>query len=304
MILTMHSILGVKMNSQTFQEEITRKRAFISDGATGTNLIAAGLERGKTAEHWVLERPEMIANLHADFIRSGADIILTCTFGASELRLKQAGLSGQSKQVNEKAVQIAKEAAAASGALVAGSIGPLGEMLKPLGTLTPEDAEKYFAEQAEALISSGVDLIIIETQFDLSEARAAVQGVQSVSDIAVICSFSFDRGTRTMMGVSPSKFVADFTEYNLAAFGINCGKSLHDNLDCLIEMSGATDSPIWFKPNAGLPELDSEGRAVYSVSPEEMGKHANSWLENGAKIVGGCCGTTPDHLKFIAAAAK
>ena len=135
----------------------------------------------------------------------------------------------------------------------------------------------------------------------MNEAKAAINGVREFSDIALICSFSFDRGTKTMMGVSPAKFADEVSGFDLAALGINCGKSLQDNLACLKELNASTDLPIWFKPNAGLPELDATGKATYTVSPQEMGSHVKDWIANGAKIIGGCCGTSPEHLKSIAA---
>jgi len=287
------------MDNRSFQTLLNKKGVLFSDGATGTNLIARGLPGGMTAEQWVLENPDEISRLHADFIESGANIILTCTFGASKIRLEQSSLADHFTEINSKAVEIAENAAKDTKTIVAGSLGPLGEMIQPLGTLSIEDAQKNYAEQARILIDSGVDLVVIETQFDLNEALSAIKGVQSVSDIALICSFSFDRGTKTMMGVSPAKFSETFSGEGLSALGINCGKSLEDNLNCLIELKANTDLPIWFKPNAGLPELDAMGNATYSVTPDEMGSHVQSWKDNGAKIIGGCCGTSPEHLHQI-----
>lgn len=287
------------MNKSALDAFISENEVVISDGATGTNLIARGLPNGVTAEHWVLENPDAIMQLHRDFVESGSQIILTSTFGASAIRLKHAGLEDRFREVNSKAVQLAKNAAEGSDVLVAGSIGPLGEMLKPLGLVEVEDAQKFYADQANILVLEGVDLIVIETQFDITEAQAAVEGVRSVSDIGLICSFSFDRGTKTMMGVSPSKFAQAMDSYDLSALGINCGKSLEDNRNCLEELREATHLPIWYKPNAGLPEINNEGKAVYSLTPEQMGAAAKEWPRLGANFIGGCCGTSPLHLKHI-----
>ena len=292
------------MKKEAFLKHLEEKRCLISDGATGTNLMQRGLPQGTAAEDWVLSNPDGILGLHSDFIEAGSDIILTCTFGASSLRLEANGLGSHFQAVNQAAVSLAKTAAEKTGALVAGSIGPLGHMLKPLGTLEEDDAQRCYQEQADVLSKAGVDLLVVETQFDLAEAGAAVRGVQAVSELPLIVSFSFDRGTRTMMGVSPAKFAKQMNDLGLTALGINCGKSLDDNLNALKELADATDLPIWFKPNAGLPKLDNDGHPTYDVTPEFMADQVESWAAAGARIMGGCCGTSPAHLKAIADRVK
>ena len=287
-----------------FTEILHEKKLLISDGATGSNLQQRGLDTGKAPEIWVLEKPEAIKQLHLDFLKAGSDILLTCTFGGNQLRLEHAGLADKVEEVNMRAVQIAQEAIAGGPTLIAGSMGPLGQMLKPLGLLEKEDAKKIYAEQAHVLSKAGVDFLLIETQFDINEATAAIQGAQSVSDLPIVCSFSYDRGVKTMMGTSPTKMAEAFNEMNLTALGINCGKSLEDNLSCLQELKKATDLPIWFKPNAGLPNMDESGNAVYSTTPEDMGNEAAEWVKEGAAIIGGCCGTSPAHLAAIADEVK
>jgi 5-methyltetrahydrofolate--homocysteine methyltransferase len=289
------------MNNQEFKMFLEDREVIISDGATGTNLIARGLPRGITAEQWLLEQPDKIQYLHEDFINSGSNIILTSTFGGSRIRLKHAKFDNQFEKINQLGVRVAKNAVNGTSSLVAGSIGPLGEMLKPLGLIDPEEAIIQYKDQARILADNGVDLLVIETQFDISEAIAAIEGVRmGAGDIALICSFSFDRGTKTMMGVSPSTFFDAVKDYNLSAIGINCGKSIADNEKCLSELSNISDIPIWFKPNAGLPQIDENGEASYSLTPSEMGEYAKAWPSMGAKIIGGCCGTTPAHLANIA----
>jgi len=288
------------MDLLEFSDFIIEKKVIVSDGATGTNLIQRGLEQGVTAENWVLEKPEKIKNLYLDFIKAGSEIILTSTFGASEIRLEQSGLRSKYQQVNQVAVTLAKEATKNTDVLVAGSIGPLGQMLEPFGTLEISEAEGYYARQAAVLCTSGVDIIVIETQFDLNEAIAAISGVKSTCDQALVCSFSFDRGVKTMMGVGPSSFAKEMEGLGISAIGINCGKSLDDNYIALSELSNATDIPIWFKPNAGLPHLDKSGQPAYDISPEQMAKNIPNWINAGARIIGGCCGTTPEHLKAMA----
>lgn len=287
------------MGISRFIKMLEEKEVLVSDGATGTNLIQRGLPRGASAEQWVLEKPEEITRLHKDFINAGSDIILTCTFGGSKIRLEQSNLANQFKEINSKAVELAKKAADDTGVLVAGSIGPLGHMLKPLGLLDESEAEEYYRGQAEVLSDTGVDVLLIETQFDLVEAAAAVRGARNASDLPVICSFSFDRGTKTMMGVSPTKFAEAMKDSGIIMIGINCGKGLEENYACLQELSSVTNLPIWFKPNAGLPTINQKGETEYSISPQEMAENVSLWVETGAAIIGGCCGTSPEHLRKI-----
>jgi 5-methyltetrahydrofolate--homocysteine methyltransferase len=288
------------MTPTPFLDRLKAGQVLVSDGATGTNLQARGLALGVPAEVWVIESPEEILGLHRAFIDAGSDIILTCTFGGSSVRLEQVGLHAKAADVNRRAVELAQQAVGGQNVLVAGSIGPLGHLLKPLGPLDPEDALTAYTEQARALTEAGVDVLVVETQFDLTEAEAAVRGVRAVSSLPLVCSFSYDRGTRTMMGVRPGQAGKQLAEWGVDVVGINCGRSLEENLKALQELRAATDLPIWFKPNAGLPELDAQGKPAYSVTPSAMGALAGEWIAAGAQIVGGCCGTSPEHLREIA----
>ncbi len=211
-------------------------------------------------------------------------------------------MKGRGEVVNHKAVELAKKAIAGRNVLIAGSIGPTGQLLKPLGPIDEVDAINSFAEQARHLTKAGVDLLVLETQFDLGEAKAALTGILRESNLPVVCSFSFDRGTRTMMGVKPSQVGDEIASSGVAAVGINCGRSLEDNQKALTELRKATSLPIWFKPNAGLPQLDSNGNSIYDTSPEVMAGNVSAWISSGAKMIGGCCGTSPEHLEAIAKA--
>lgn len=288
----------------SFLDRLRTGEVLVADGATGTNLQQRGLGRGVPAERWVLDNPDQIVRLHQDFIAAGADLILTCTFGATSIRLDQAGLASRAAEINQKAVALARKAIAGAPVLVAGSIGPTGHLLKPLGPLDEDEAIAVFAAQAEALSQADVDLLVIETQFDLGEARAAVRGARSVSTLPLVVSFSYDRGTRTMMGVRPSVMAAEMDGLGVDVLGINCGRSLEDNLKALGELRSATTLPVWFKPNAGLPVLDEDAIPTYTITPERMGSEAIGWLAAGANVVGGCCGTSPAHLAAIARAVK
>lgn len=290
--------------SDSFLEKIGHGQILVSDGATGTNLLGRGLQRGLSGEHWVLEKPEEIIRLEQDFVDAGAEIILTCTFNASPLRLEGSDLAGRATEINHRAVELARRAIAGKPVFIGGSIGPCGKLLKPFGPLSEEEAMYNFAEQAQALTEAGADLLVIETQFDLNEAKAALRGVRQVSSLPVVCSFSFDRGTRTMMGVMPSQIAASLQDLEVNLLGINCGRSLAENLSALKELRKSTDLPIWFKPNAGLPVVDAQGNSHYTTAPEEMGQLVPHWIAAGAQVVGGCCGTTPEHLRQIAEAVR
>jgi len=292
------------MTMNKFLDAIHSGAVLISDGATGSNLQTRGLPDGKSGEAWVLEKPEAIRQLAADFIQAGSEIVLTCTFGASRLHLANMGLDGECERINRTAAGLARQAAASSGAFVAGSIGPTGQMLDPFGPLAVADAEATFAEQASYLALGGVDLLVIETQFDLGEALAAVRGVRSVTDLSLVCSFSYDRGTKTMMGVSPAKAGKALADSGVDMIGINCGRSLADNTAALLELRAATSLPIWFKPNAGLPVTDDLGNVVYATTPQQMAEPVADWIAAGAKVIGGCCGTSPEHLAAIARAVQ
>lgn len=292
------------MTKKTILERLKDNKILVADGATGTNLQKRGLPHGVTAEQWMLEQPHQIERLYRDFVQAGSDIILTCTFGGSPVRLEHAGLDGKVKEVNHQAASLAHKAVENTDVLIAGSIGPSGQMLKPLGLLEVDDAMASFAEQAKALEEGGVDFLVIETQFDITEATTAIKGAQSVSKLPIICSFSYDRGTRTMMGVNPAQMAKAIAPLGVIALGINCGRSLEENLAALKELKQNTDLPIWFKPNAGMPELDENNNPVYSVGPAEMGASVPKWIEAGARIIGGCCGNSPEHIQSIARAVK
>ncbi len=279
---------------------ISNKEILVADGATGTNLIARGLPSGLTPEVWVMDKPDQVIQLHREFIKAGANIILTSTFNATPLRLKGTTLEGQVEAVNRKAVELAQTAAGAQPVYIAGSLGPVGQLIKPFGPLEVSEVTAAYLAQARALSDAGVDLLLIETQFDLAEVKAAIQGVRQVSSLPLVASLSYDRGTRSMMGVSPSQAARELEGLSVDVLGINCGHSLEENLQNLHELRKATDKPIWFKPNAGLPHLDATGKTIYNVTPQEMGALAPAWIAAGAQVVGGCCGTSPEHLAEIA----
>ena len=290
------------MPIRSLLERLAAGEILVSDGAMGTNLQERGLTLGTAPEVWLFENPAEVIRLHRDFIAAGSQILLTDTFGGTGLRLIHADLKESAAQVNRRAVALAREAAGNADVLVAGSMGPTGQLLEPLGELAPGAAVDSYAEQARALAEAGADLLVIETQFDLGEATSAIKGARATTTLPIVCSFSFDMGHRTMMGLAPAKVAKAVSELGVDVIGVNCGRSLSENLDNLKEIHAAASLPLWMKPNAGLPHMGEGHRAVYDVTPAQMGEQAAQWVAAGARIIGGCCGSTPEHVREIARA--
>jgi 5-methyltetrahydrofolate--homocysteine methyltransferase len=289
-----------------FIKKLEEGAVLVADGATGTNLQKIGLPSGTIPEELVLDQPDLLHNLAASFVKAGSDIILTCTFGGTSIRMKESKYAERSAEINSLAVEIARQAASlGENVMVGGSIGPTGLLLQPFGPLLPEEAYSAFKLQAEALSRGGVDLLVIETMFSLDEATIAFDAARSVSDLPIVVSFSYDRGTRTMMGVKPAQVMKFFSEKGAAAVGANCGSSLENMEKIIIEYSTSNPGfPIWAKPNAGLPQSDADGNTTYVVTPEQMGEAARTNISNGARIVGGCCGSSPEHIARIVKATR
>ena len=290
-----------------FLERLNTGEIMVADGATGTNLQDMGVKAGTPPEDLVMDDPDTILKLETAFVEAGSDIILTCTFGGTALRMKESRYADRAQEVNVRAVKLARKAASkGENVLVAGSMGPTGALMKPFGPLTPEEVTATYAEQAKALAEGGVDLLLIETMFAFDETDAAFEGARSVTDLPIVVSFSYDRGVATMMGVKPKKVIGKYQEMGAALVGANCGTTL-ENMEKIITEYGETapDFPLWAKPNAGLPRMDVETNiATYDVTPEEMGEYARKYVALGARVVGGCCGSTPEHLAGIVKAVK
>lgn len=290
-----------------FLERLEAGEILVADGATGTNLQLMGVEPGKPPEDLVMDDPEAILKLAGAFVEAGSDIILTCNFGGTRLRMKESKYADRAPEVNIRAAELARAAASAwNDVLVAGSMGPTGALMKPFGPLSPEDVVATYIEQAEALVKGGVNLLLIETMFAFDETEAAFEGARSVTDLPIVVSFSYDRGLATMMGVKPKQVVKKYQEMGAALVGANCGTTLENTEKIIQEYSEIKpDFPLWAKPNAGLPRMDVEtDTAVYDVSPEEMGEYAKKYIALGARVVGGCCGSTPEHVAGIVKAVK
>jgi len=284
-----------------FADLLAERGVLIADGATGTNYQTMGIEPGLAPEEWLFEAPEKVVELHRAFADAGSDIVLTCTFGATPLRLADGPLIGKAREVNLRAAELAREGVG-EGRLVAGSLGPTGQLIEPYGLLTHDACVEAFGEQAQALAEGGVDLLVLETLFAVEEAVWALEGVQSATGLPVVVSFSFDMGKHTMMGLSPTDAVAAVASSGVAAVGTNSGRSLADADLVVTEMlAAAGDLPVWVKPNAGVPKIVGM-KVVYEAGPDMLAEHVSRYVEQGARIVGGCCGSTPEHVRAIAQA--
>jgi methionine synthase I (cobalamin-dependent) len=295
-----------------WQKLIDRPGAIIADGAMGTMLQQVGLEPGDLPMLWNVDHPGRVGAVHRAYLQAGARILLTNTFNGNRFRLAIHGLEGRADELNRAGARLlraeiedyAKKAGTETlQSVVAGDIGPTGEILAPLGKLLFEDAADAFAGQAAALIAGGADLIWIETMSDLEEVRAAVEGTRRASaDIPVIVTMTFDTHGRTMMGVKPEAAAVTLVEWGVAALGGNCGNGPDEMLAAISRMrAAAPDAILVAKPNAGMPEF-VDGNTVYRATPDMMAQSAIQLRDAGARIIGGCCGTTPAHIAAMARA--
>jgi methionine synthase I (cobalamin-dependent) len=279
----------------------------LADGAMGTMLFAAGLQFGDPPEVWNFDRPDVVRRIHRGYLDAGSRVLMTNTFGANRARLGMHGLQDRVADINRTAAILLKAEVTAAGAraLVAGDIGPTGEIMAPLGTLDPAKAVDIFAEQAAALVAGGADLLWIETMSDLAEITAAIEGVRRAApDTPVIATMTFDTRGHTMFGVSPEQAVLALTALSVDAVGGNCGNGPEEMVPVLTRMRAAVPGALLVaKSNAGMPEL-VEMRAVYRTEPVAMARQACAMHEAGARLIGGCCGSTPDHLAAIGAALR
>jgi methionine synthase I (cobalamin-dependent) len=282
---------------------------FVLDGAMGTQLFLRGVEVGACNDNLNVKSPDIVAEVHRAYLDAGSDAIITNTFGANKYALSRHGLGGKVAAVNRAGAEVARRAAGEEK-YVLGDIGPSGDFLQPLGTLKADELEAAFAEQAQALVVGGVNGLIIETMTALDEVRIAIKAAKSAAGgLPVFASMSFDKAGgdfRTMMGVDVESAVAEMAAAGADAVGFNCGKA---TLDEYVELakklvaaakSQSDETIVFAEPNAGKPEL-IEGQTVYRVSPEQFAEAAKKINAAGIKIIGGCCGTTPNH---IAAAAR
>jgi 5-methyltetrahydrofolate--homocysteine methyltransferase len=290
------------MTANPLEALLAEKGVLMADGATGTNLFAMGLEAGEAPELWNEARPENITKLHQDFVDAGADIILTNSFGGTRHRLKLHNAQDRVFDLNRKAAEIARAVADKAGrkVIVGGSVGPTGELLVPLGAMTYDEAVAAFKEQMEGLKAGGIDIAWIETMSAPDEIRAAAEAAIAL-DLPYVYTGSFDTAGKTMMGLNPKDMpqVAGGLVRQPVAFGANCGVGAADILSSLLDMTAADpNAVVVVKGNCGIPEYRG-AEIYYSGTPELMAEYAHLAIDAGARIIGGCCGTSCDHLRSI-----
>jgi homocysteine S-methyltransferase len=285
-----------------FRELISSEGIFVFDGAMGTRLYDKGIYINRSYDELNITNPELVLEVHEEYVNAGADVIETNTFGATRPKLQPYGLENKLREINIAAVNLARQAAG-SKACVAGSIGPLGLRIEPFGPTSFEEARELYREQAEALLEGGVDLFLLETFSDLSVIEQAVIAVREITDLPIVAQMTIQADLKTTFGTPPEVFVPRLEELGADVIGLNCGMGPTHVLSALEKMREITDRPLSAQPNAGLPR-DVQGRQFYMGSPEYMATFAKRFVQAGAKFVGGCCGTTPTHIKLIADAIR
>lgn len=289
------------MAEQSLLQRVAAGEIILGDGAMGTMLHAAGLTGGAAAELWNVEHPERVRAVHAAYAAAGSQIVETNTFGGTAARLRHHGLAERVVEFNQAGATLARDAVAGLGVLVAGSIGPTGELLEPLGTLSAAEAEAMFAEQARGLAAGGVDLVIVETMSDLNEVEAAIRGVRAAApDLLIAATLTFGTKGRTMMGVSPQQALQTLHERGVRLIGANCGNGPQEIEAVMVQMAQHRPEGVYLvaQSNAGLPR-DVNGAAIFDGTPEVMAVYARRMRDLGVNIIGACCGSTPAHIRAM-----
>ena len=284
-----------------FLKILQDKSHILADGATGTNLFGMGLETGDPPEPWNIDYKDRIRSLHQGFVDAGSDLFLTNSFGGTSFRLRLHNLESKVFELNKAAAVIAREVADHSNRLiiVAGSMGPTGEMIEPHGLMTPKEAMEAFKAQAEGLAEGGVDVLWLETMYSMEELEAAMDAVKDIG-LPVCATMSFDTAGKTMMGVTPANLAKKSKDLNLNGFGANCGIGAPDLLATINDISKNVDpdTVVISKANCGIPEF-VDGNIMYSGTEELMSKYVQIAMNSGARIIGGCCGTSFDHVRAM-----
>ena len=282
------------MTKQEFQK-LTENLLFL-DGATGSNLMAQGMPRGICTERWVIEHRDVIQKLQKSYIEAGSRIIYAPTFGGNRLSLKQHGLENKIQEINSTLVSYSREIAG-NKAFVAGDITTSGQFVTADGEYTYVDAFEMYKEQITILKNAGVDLIAAETMINIEETLAAVDAANSVCDLPVMCTVTVEADGSIFSGGNAVEAAVAFESAGAAAVGINCSVGPDQLVSVIRNIREAVSIPVIAKPNAGMPVIDDQGNAVYSMNPADFAKHMQVLVENGAGIIGGCCGTTPDFIR-------
>ena len=290
------------MTREAFRE-LVKNGPVLLDGATGTNLQKAGMPVGVCPEQWILENSEVLIDLQKQYVEAGTDILFAPTFTASRIKLKEYGLEDHLEEMNRKLVALSKEAAKGTKALFAGDLTMTGEQLYPLGDLMFEDLVDVYKEQAKIIADAGADLFVVETMMSLQECRAAVLAIREVCDLPVMVSLTYNEDGRTLYGTDPVTAVVVMQSLGADAVGMNCSTGPEAMLEPIAKMAEYATIPLLAKPNAGMPEL-IDGQTVFNVEPEEFAEVGKKLVEEGAAIIGGCCGTTPEHIRALKEAVK
>jgi homocysteine S-methyltransferase len=277
-------------------------RVLVCDGAMGTMLYAKGVFINKSFDALNLTQPDLVAEVHQEYVRAGADVIETNTFGANRIKLGSFGLAGSLHAINVQGAKLARHAAREQ-AYVAGAIGPLGIRIEPWGKTGLDEARDYFREQAQALAEGGVDLFILETFRDLNEICAAVDAVRSVSTLPIVAQMTTEEDGNTLDGTPPERFAPELQRRGASVIGVNCAVGPAPMLDTIERLAAVTTLKLSAQPNAGQPR-DVEGRNIYLCSPDYMASYARRFILHNVRMVGGCCGTTPEHIRQIKAAVR
>ncbi len=290
------------MNRQEFQALIKDTPLFL-DGATGSNLQKKGMPAGVCPEQWILEHRDIMIGLQRDFVAAGSNIVYAPTFTANRIKLKEYGLEGQIEEINRDLVGISREAVGGK-AYIAGDLTMTGEQLSPMGKLDFEELVEVYKEQIRYLVEAGVDLLVIETMMSLQETRAAVIAAKEVCDLAIMATLTFESDGRTLFGTDAATAAVVLESLGVAAVGTNCSTGPDKMVNTVRCMAEVTSIPIIAKPNAGLPSLDANGNTVYDMGAEAFGGHMRALVSAGASVVGGCCGTTPAHIRALKEAVQ
>jgi len=285
-----------------FREILDNEHVYVFDGAVGTRLYDKGVYINRSYDELNLAQPDLVREVHEEYLDAGAEIIETNSFGATRHKLQPYGLETKVREINVAAAKIAREAAG-DRAYVAGAIGPLGLRIEPFGPTSFDEAKDMFKEQAEALLEGGVDLFVLETFSELPVLEQAIRAVRELSDLPVIAQMAIQIDGKTTFGTTPESFTTRLDELDVDVIGLNCGMGPNHVLNALEKMRPLTSKKLSAQPNAGLPR-DVQGRQFYMGSPEYMAEFSRRFVQAGAKFVGGCCGTTPTHIKLIAEAIR
>ena len=286
------------MTKSQLMQKIKKDGPLILDGATGTNLMAAGMPVGVCPEAWILENPQVLLDLQRAYAEAGMDIVYAPTFTGNRIKLKEYGLEDRLEEINRSLVELSRQAVG-DDVLIAGDMTMTGQQLYPMGELRFEELVEVYREQAEALYHAGVDLFVVETMMSLQECRASVLAIREICDLPIMVSLTYNEDGRTLFGTPPEAAVVVLQSLGADVIGINCSTGPMEMIEPVRRMAQYAKIPILAKPNAGLPEL-VDGQTVYRMTPEEFAEAGKALVEAGAAIVGGCCGTRPEHIRALA----